>query len=49
MLANSQCSVSDWLGMALMSGLAFGAGMVLLLAGAALCQYLFAERHVVEK
>ena len=49
MLAKSECGISDWIGMALMSGLSFGAAVVLLLAGAALCRYLLAGRREVAK
>ena len=49
MLSKSSCGISDWLGMALMSGLGFGAALVLFLAGAALFRYLVAGRREASK
>ncbi len=40
-LSNTPCAMADWLSMAIMSGLAFGIGLLLLLAIAALAKYVF--------
>lgn len=48
-LSNSACGISDWLAMTIMSGLAFGLAILVLLAAAALCRYLFTGTHSVSR
>gem|GEM_PF-5751826 len=43
LLPCATCAISDWLVMALISGFAFAAALILLVAIGALTRYLFAE------
>ncbi len=45
LLSRSTCGIADWLGMALVSALAFGLAIILILLGIALARYAFAGRH----
>lgn len=40
-LSNTPCGMADWLSMAIMSGLAFGVGLLLQFAIGALAKYVF--------